>query len=325
MVADADHASEWRTAPVKSDALMTLRASNILVTGAAGMLGTAFVESLASDYDGCNVLDCGREELDVTDADSVLRLASWRPDVIIHCAADTNADRCERDPSGCWNVQVGGTRNVVDLAIATGATVVYPQSFLIFSEGQHLVDAGSPPNPLSVYGRHKLESEAVIRCSSVRSLVVRMGGFFGGDAKDKNFVGKFTRKVASLLAAGDTEYAVGDRVWQPTYTSDAARNTLLLLENGHTGVWSMASEGEASFFELAEATVTLLGLGSRFRVMPAEREVIRGGDIATRPHRVVLSNEQLKSAGLCIQRPWRVALAEYLQRPWFRELFHDFS
>ena len=148
-----------------------------------------------------------------------------------------------------------------------------------------------------------------------------MGGFFGGDSKDKNFIGKLTRKVQELIAGGITEYAVGTRIWQPTYTLDLAQNTLLLLENGESGTWSMASEGKASFYELAKAFVSILGLNEKLNIVQANMEDIEAADTARRPTAALLSNEQLRAAGLCMQRHWETALEEYLTRPWFKTQF----
>ncbi|MDH5750372.1 MAG: sugar nucleotide-binding protein, partial [Rhodospirillales bacterium] len=103
----------------------------ILITGAAGMLGSAFGDVLEREYD-CRVLAYDHGGLDVTDTKKVLALESEKPDIIIHCAAYVNADGCEDDPRLCHEVQVIGTRNMVDLAKSCGAKVLYPQSFLIF-------------------------------------------------------------------------------------------------------------------------------------------------------------------------------------------------
>ncbi len=298
-----------------------LDGSTVIITGAKGMLGAAFREVLATDYPGCAVRAFGRDELDVTDAAAVMKLASLRPQCIIHCAADVNADRCEEDPGRCREIQVGGTANVVGLATATGARVFFPQSFLIFAGGDAVIGEDTVPDPQSVYGQCKLEAENLIVESGVASLVVRMGGFFGGDETDKNFVGKFTRKLVDLLNQGETHYAVGDRVWQPTYTIDLARNSLLLLDRGIDGLWSMACEGEASFRELAVECVRCLGLQERIDIVAAPPSAIAAADVAVRPPRAVMSNARLQNAGLCLQRPWRVALAEYLSRPWFHTLF----
>ena len=295
--------------------------SKVLITGSTGMLGSSFVEVLRKDYPSADIIPLDHGTLDVTNRDDVLSLLPIKPDIIIHCAANTNADYCEHHPAECELVQVTGTTNIISLASLCGAKVMYPQSFLIFSGGEEFIHFDSKPNPLSEYGRCKLKAERLINDSGIDALIVRMGGFFGGCHKDKNFIGKLTRKVQELIADGISEYAVGIRTWQPTYTVDLAQNTLLLLENGKSGTWSMASEGKATFFELAKAFVSILGLNEKLNIVQANMEDIEAADTAKRPTAALLSNEQLRAAGLCTQRHWETALEEYLTRPWFKTQF----
>lgn len=286
-----------------------LAGKRVLITGGAGMLGRAFAEVLA-DYP-CHVVAKSHAELDVTDRDAVLAEPA---DLIIHCAADVNAERCETQPEETERVQVGGTRNVV----ATGARIFYPQSFLIFDGTRLPIDESTPPNPLSVYGRAKLAAE---RALPADALVVRMAGFFGGEDKDKNFVGLFTRKLAQLLAEGVDHYAVGDRIWQPTWTVDLARNSVLLLDRGASGTYTMSCHGEASFHDLAQACVEELGIAHRMRIDKVPAAAVARAEKARRPDRAVMDNARLRAEGLERMRPWRDALAEYLSRPYFRTLF----
>jgi dTDP-4-dehydrorhamnose reductase len=297
-----------------------LAGKTIVITGAGGMLGRAFAEA-AADHPQARIIALARTELDVTDRRGVMGLAETSPDVVIHCAADVNADRCEANPDACRAVQVGGTRNVIDLCRRTGAVLMYPQSFLIFDGSSLPITEATPPAPLSVYGRCKLEAETAIRDELPRHLVVRMAGFFGGDEADKNFVGKFARHLRTLLREGATSFDVGDRVWQPTYTLDLARNCLALLARGRTGVYGMASHGEASFFDLAQASVEILGLSSRIEIRKVSAAVVTRAEPAKRPARAVIDNVRLRAEGLDMQRGWRQALAEYLARPYFRALF----
>lgn len=298
-----------------------LRGETIVITGAGGMLGRAFQEALAEVPTGARVLALPRADLDVTDRNAVLGLAAAKPTLIVHCAADVNADRCEDDEAGCRAVQVGGTANVADLALAVGARVVYPQSFLIFGEVDGPIHEDVTPAPLSVYGRCKLEAEQLLLDGlPATSLVVRMAGFFGGDAVDKNFVGKFVPHVLARVTAGDTGMDVGDRVWQPTYTLDLARNTLLLAVQRRTGVYHMASHGEASFHDLAAACVEELGLARSFAVRRVDATSMAGREKARRPRRAVMENRRLIAEGLDRQRSWRDALREYLARPHFQNL-----
>ncbi len=294
-----------------------------MVTGADGMLGRAFQAILTKHYPSVMVYAIPHEALDVTDRKAVLRHVAEGYDFIIHCAADVNADRCEAFPERCHQIQVEGTLNVLELAAGSNSKMFYPQSFLIFSGGETPIDESTNPDPQSVYGRCKLEAERRILSAQPEALVVRMAGFFGGDEKDKNFVGKFTRQLVDLLKDGRSSYAVGDRVWQPTYTEDLAKNSLLLLDQGMQGVWSMGSVGEASFYDLAQECVRQLGLEARIQIVPASQDMISSGDVARRPDRAILSNERLISSGLFLQRPWQASLKEYLSRPWFQFLFSE--
>lgn len=304
------------------ESLPSLAQKRFLITGADGMLGRAFQAVLASNCPSAVVLARTRNELDVTLRQDVLAEDRNRIDVIIHCAADVNADRCELNADRCREVQVGGTENVILLAQECGATVFFPQSFLIYGDCAECVDENTLVEPKSVYARCKLEAEEMLTAANIRSLVVRMAGFFGGEERDKNFVGKFTRALEVLLRDGIRTYGVGLRVWQPTFTEDLARNSLLLLDRSQAGVWCMSCEGEASFYKVARECVAALGLDDRLEITALDAPVVAAKDVAQRPGRVVMSNAKLKQAGLYGQRRWQVALAEYLKRPWFKSLFH---
>jgi dTDP-4-dehydrorhamnose reductase len=297
----------------------------VLITGADGMLGRAFQAVLASAYPSTLVLARTRQQLDVTLRDQVLAEHVHQVDAIIHCAADVNANRCEVMAEQCRAIQVDGTRNVIDLARACNATVFYPQSFLIYGENASDVDENTPPDPKSTYARCKLEAERLLASSGVRSLVVRMGGFFGGEERDKNFVGKFTRTIQTLLHQGVDRYGVGTRVWQPTFTEDLARNSLLLMDAAQGGVWCMSCEGHASFYELARHCINVLKLDGRMTITQIDSQADVTPEMAFRPNRVTMSNLKLKQAGLYDQRRWQDAVAEYLSRPWFQSLFQSFS
>lgn len=301
--------------------LPNLRSRRVLITGSGGMLGRAFVQALEeSGQPEGQIRALARSELDVTDPTQVLSQVPWRPQIIVHCGANVNADACERDPLECRRVQVQGAELIARLANETGATVLYPQSFLIFDGAVEPIDEHTEPNPLSAYGRYKLEAEQLLRDRVSRVLVVRMGGFFGGDAADKNFVGRFVPHFCRMVAEGERHLEVGDRVWQPTYTLDLARNCLTLLNADADGVYNMASLGLASFAELARACVSELGLTDRFEVREVSAARFAAREAAKRPHRAVLSNARLVREGLEQQRPWRDALREYLSRAYFREL-----
>ena len=300
--------------------LLGLSGKTILVTGCEGMLGTAFTEILKNLTD-VNLEACGHHHLDVTDYKSVLQFADVSPDIVIHCAAEVDAERCQKSPDECHKVQVEGTRNIVALSKATGAKILYPQSFLIFDGSVIPILETTSPSPISIYGKYKFEAEQIVRGETDGSLVVRMAGFFGGEEKDKNFVGKFVRQIRRLIIEGVKSYEVGDRVWQPTYTNDLAFNSLLLLSGNKRGVYNMASHGTASFYELAKAIVYDLRLNNLISIIPVTETEVTGSELAPRPAVGMMENRRLISEGLDFQRPWREALTDYLRRPYFQKMF----
>jgi dTDP-4-dehydrorhamnose reductase len=302
---------------VTLEELEPLATRTVLITGAGGMLGAAFSEVLHT-IPGCRVLAHPRATLDVTDRPAVLALAAHAPDLILHCAADVHADRCEQHPAECQHVNVGGTENIIALARMTGARVVYPQSVFVFDGRELPVQEATEPNPLSEYGRTKLAAERLLLTELPTTLVIRMAGFFGGEHRDKNFVGSFTRRLFEQLARNERDVRIGERVWQPSYTRDLAENALLLVALGRSGIYNMGAHGEATFFEVAEACVTDLGLRDVVTMHRLPHEESGKLEIAPRPFRIVTANRRLADEGLDRQRSWRLALSEYLARPYFQ-------
>lgn len=296
-----------------------MRKIPILVTGGGGMLGSAIAEIAAtSAHFVPHALSHG--DLDVRDAAAVMRLADrigggW----IIHCAAMVDVKGCANDPAAARAVIVDGTRNVASLAKASGARLLFPQSFLIYGGGDGLIGETTPPDPLSLYGALKLEAEAVALETVEDPLVIRMGGFFGGGPLDKNFVGRIIPAMHRALSRGDAVFPVGDRVWQPTWTRDLAANALHLMHLNASGRYQMASHGEAAFHEVAAEIVTALGWTGRLRVEPVASALVAQAETGPerRPDRAVMACERLRREGRDLQRDWRATLNAYLTHPHF--------
>ncbi|HRJ63018.1 SDR family oxidoreductase [Brevundimonas sp. UBA2416] len=296
-----------------------MRRIPMLVTGGGGMLGTAFAEAAGiSPRFVPHALS--HAELDVRDEAAVMKCADraaggW----IVHCAAMVDVKGCAADPATARAVIVDGTRNVAALAKASGARLLFPQSFLIYGGGDGLIDETTPPDPLSLYGALKLDAEAVVLETLDDPLVIRMAGFFGGGPIDKNFVGRIIPVMHRAMTRGDAVFPVGDRVWQPTWTKDLAENALHLMHLDAAGAYQMASHGEAAFHEVAAEIVAALGWAERLRVEPVASALVAREETGPerRPDRAVLSCERLRCEGRDLQRDWRATLHAYLTHPHF--------
>lgn len=290
---------------------------NLLVTGGQGMLGRA-VASEAERLPDARVLAPGRNELDVRDAAAVMAYADtiaggW----IVHCAALVDVEGCARDPETARETIVEGTRNVIALAKQAGARLLYPQSFLVYDGAVNPIPEDETPRPLSFYGQLKYEAEQLIDAEMDNALIVRMAGFFGGEAGDKNFVGRIIPVIHAAMMRGERQFKVGDRVWQPTWTQDLGANSVQLMLADARGRYQMACLGHATFAEISAEIVVALGWQDRIAIETVDASAIAQSELGKRPDVAIMSCKRLTDERLNLQRDWRSALHAYLRHPFF--------
>jgi dTDP-4-dehydrorhamnose reductase len=295
--------------------------SRILITGGEGMLGSDAAQ-VAHELANFEVWAPGHTELDVTDPDAVKRAVDWvssgpSPGFVFHCAALVNVEACAANVEQARRTIVDGARHVALACQATGTRVIYPQSFLIFGNANELIDDDTVPEPLSVYGKLKLEAEGLFLTHTLKPLIIRMAGFFGGGKRDKNFVGRIIPVLAEAIEEGRQSFTVGDRIWQPTWTVDLARNAIALALADKHGTYQMASKGEASFYEVAQVIVESLGWSDKLSLRKVDASEVEGTMNGQRPQRAVFVSKRLESEGFDLQRPWRDALCDYLKDKFF--------
>lgn len=281
------------------------------------MLGRAFSE-MAQYYPQLSVRAPGHDELDVCD---VAALADWAEWVaggwIVHCAAPVDVERCAREPDDARRVIVGGTENVLRLAQRAGARVLYPQSFLVYDGRTNPIAEDEEPRPLNFYGELKYAAQQVLEAGLDDALIIRMAGFFGGEAADKNFVGRILPAMHAAMERGEREFKVGDRVWQPTWTNDLALNSLALLAEGARGRYQMACHGHATFAEVAEVIADSLGWSDKLKIVHVDSSAVAQSELGRRPDVAILSGARLRDEGRDLQRQWQATLRLYLQHSFF--------
>ncbi len=298
--------------------LQSCKPFRVLITGGAGMLGNSFSEAIEKYMPQCEVKALSSKELDVTQSGQLADWAHWiKGGWIIHCAALVNVEACLKDPAAAERVIVEGTHNVLRLAQNANAKLFYPQSFLVYDGKTNPIPENEELRPLSVYGNYKKAAEELILERMPDALIVKMAGFMGGDARDKNFVGRVIPHLYSLVQTKVPEVTIGDRVWQPTFTDDLALNSLLLIAADKKHSYQMAAHGAATFAELTQAIVDNFGWSDVLKVVTVKAQDVEKETQGRRPSAAILSCQRLRDEGLDIQRDWRSSLNDYLSRPYF--------
>jgi dTDP-4-dehydrorhamnose reductase len=216
-----------------------------------------------------------------------------QPELVLHAAAWTNVDGAENDPQGAAAVNVGGTKHAAEL----GAPIVAFSTDYVFDgrKREPYVETDAP-NPLGVYGRTKLQAEAV---AGEHAWVVRSAWLFGPTGHN------FVRTMLRLGAERDELGVVDDQRGCPTYVGHLAAAVQGVVKLPY-GVYHVAGGGECSWAEFAEAIFDEAGIDCRVRRIPSSEYPLP----AERPAYSVLRSEK----GAPELPDWRDGLRECIAR-----------
>lgn len=230
---------------------------SILITGAGGLLGARMVDAVKGGYTAWLQFHNPPEKMvdgpvycgDLGDEYHVKELAAEiAPDVIINCAALAEVDRCETDPDSSYRANVVTVKNLI--AGFPRAKLVQISTDYVFGDDP---DRGSAPpapdhqpNPINIYGKHKLEAEEATLSASPDNLVVRVNTLFDYIRK-RNFF----RFVYDSLKDGRNIVGASDQVSNPISAFGAAGLVMRLLEKRAAGIFHLGGREFVSRFELA--------------------------------------------------------------------------
>jgi dTDP-4-dehydrorhamnose reductase len=271
----------------------------IVITGHKGQLGTALREALVAE----ELLGLDLPEHDITNAATIGdTIAKFQPEVVIHAAAMTNVDGCEREPELAFRVNVLGTQNVALACGQCDAAMVCVSTNDVFDGklGRPYYEWDAPA-PQSVYARSKAAAEFYVRSLLNRFYIVRTAWLYarGGISF-----------VTKIIAAADRHGAlkvVTDEVSAPTYAPDLAQAIAQLIPTGQYGIYHFTNSGFCSRYDWACKILELSGRGD----MPIEPIT---SDQWERPAPPPLYAPIVNFVGAALGitlRPWEEALREY--------------
>ncbi len=260
----------------------------VLVTGASGLLGSKLVAELVSrGYEVVAIHNRNpvmleheklvKIKLDITNRtlleDLILRA---RPDVIIHCAAYTDVDGCERDRELAWRVNVEATRSIVRAARVVRSYLIYVSTDYVFDGEKGMYREDDVPNPVNYYGLTKLIGEELVRASDLLYTIVRPSAIYGVGGSKKSFA----EYVAEKLSREERVRALVDQFVSPTHNTLLAKTIVEIVEMRPMGTIHVAGE-RMSRYEFAIRIAKALGLPTEL-IEEARMEEMRHW-IAKRP------------------------------------------
>lgn len=268
----------------------------LLLTGATGFLGLRLAPGLAGPW---RVVRAARTVsgpdsvvLDLADPASIQRaFDSVRPAAVVHSGAIASPDACERDPDMARRVNAEGTKVLAGLCGGAGARLIEISTDLVFDGEKGLYDEDDAPNPLSTYGRVKLEAEEAALARAPGAVVVRICAAYGRLLGGRPC---FTDELLDSLSKGEPVSAFADQ-WRSPTAADFLAGVLrrILDEPELTGVFHWGGAERATRFESAVALCRAFGYDEGL-VRPSrmnDRKVL-----ARRPRDSSLDSSRLSAA-----------------------------
>lgn len=274
----------------------------ILVTGANGQLGHDILLNLAAR--GIDGIPADITEFDITQAVATKQfILACQPDAVIHCAAYTAVDKAEGDVELCRLINVTGTENIAQACQEINAKMVYISTDYVFpGTGDMPYEVTAQTDPLSTYGKTKLEGELIVRRLLTRYFIVRTSWVFGRNGNN------FVKTMLRLGKEREEVDVVCDQIGSPTYTVDLARLLVDVALSEQYGVYHATNEGFCSWAEFAQAIFHKAGLPARVNFITTDQYPAR----AQRPINSRLSKTSLDDAGFRRLPPWEDALERLL-------------
>ena len=275
--------------------------TRVMVTGAAGQLGSAIVDRLSAR---CDVAAFTRAELDLTDAQAVLEtMTSCGPDVVINCAAYNDVEAAEDAAPAALAGNALAVQALARAADATRALLIhYGTDFVFDGTADRAYLETDACRPLSTYGISKLLGEW-FALETPSAYVLRVESLFGGHPAKSSI-----DKILRAIEAGQPVRVFADRTVTPSFVDDVAAATEQLMAiRPAAGVYHCVNSGATTWLGIAEEATRLLGRAAE--IIPVSVNDVKLK--ARRPRYCALSNHKLAGAGISMPT-WQDALARYV-------------
>lgn len=235
----------------------------ILITGSNGMLGNKLIY-LLSNEESVQVIATSKGEnrlvkkegytyqsMDITDREAVLSvMEEFKPNVVIHTAAITQVDICEKEKEFCDLVNIEGTKNVIAGCEEVGAKLIYISTDFIFDGESGKYVEGDCRKPVNYYGLSKRSAEDLVLKSKLSWTIVRTILLYG--ITENMSRSNIVLWVKKSLEEKKEIKVVSDQYRTPTLVDDLADACLKIVQTKSTGVFNISGNQYLSVIEIAK-------------------------------------------------------------------------
>lgn len=274
---------------------------NIVVFGASGQLGQC-IKTVAAEKQITTLIFPPEEDANILNTDGLARIfEQYKPGWVINCAAYTAVDKAEDEFEPAEKVNKTGAENLAKFCKANGAVLIHISTDFVFKgDVARPLKEDDETNPISVYGKTKLDGELAVAAVFSEYFIIRTGWLYS------QYANNFVKTMLKLGAERDELRIIADQVGTPTYAIDLAGFILMIItaDSKAYGTYHYSNEGVTSWFDFARAIFDISGTQVKAIPVRSDEYVTK----ATRPGYSVMDKSKAKQT-FSIEIPyWRDSL-----------------
>jgi len=224
----------------------------ILITGASGNLGISFLRLVknrtcfyALDYNAHPSFKNYKNyfKTDITNYYNVKKIIQRiKPDLVLHLAALTDLDMCEKNKKLASRVNISSTANIAALCSTRKIKLVFISTDNVFDGNSGNYTEFSKTNPINYYGKTKAIAESEVR-KLKNHLIIRTTFFHWGEG--------FTAWLIDSLRMKKSVNIVDDQYCSPLFLDDLSRILIRMIDRDFAGTYNVALDRKISRYEFA--------------------------------------------------------------------------
>jgi len=288
----------------------------ILVTGANGQLGKEF-RSLAAQYPQYHFLFAGKENLAIENTEAIRKyFAENTINFCVNCAAYTAVDKAETEKEKAFLINAAAVGNLAAVCETFKTQLIHISTDYVFDgTAQQPYKETDATNPVSVYGKSKLQGEQLALQNNPSTIIIRTSWVFS------SFGNNFVKTMLRLMKERESINVVNDQLGCPTYAADLAACIMEIIkkysmfnseynpEHSRRAIFNFCNAGAVSWYQFASAIKELTGSACIVNPIPSSQYPTP----VKRPEYSVLDTVKIKDTFAVTIPGWEESLAKCLK------------
>ena len=226
-----------------------------LVTGSAGLIGNQLAKDLSNSFE---VFSCYNKsppefgipmKMDLQNHEMISDvLSEVKPNIVIHLGAMTGVDLCETNESDAFGINSKATEVIAKKCSELNSFLIYVSTDYVFDGQSGMYNEDDPPNPISIYGKSKLDGEMAVQNLSANWCIARTSTPYGVHARKKSF----PIWIFDTVKQNKQVHIVTDQITSPTYVPNLSKMLREISEKKITGIVHTADATRISRYNMAE-------------------------------------------------------------------------